>query len=69
MKIDRNVVPIRRARLRLRDFALVAYASNPNNRANARVLLAYVRRDPVSLVDAQHYDIAALSLASELIGG
>lgn len=68
MKIDRNLIPIRRTKLRLRDFAL-AYASNSSNRANARALLAYVKRNPVSLVDAQHYDIAALSLASELIGG
>lgn len=68
MKIDRNVVPIRRTKLRLRDFAL-AYASNSSSRAAARALLSFVKRHPASLAIAEHYDTAALSLASELIGG
>ena len=47
----------------------LVYASNSSNRANARALLAYVKRNPVSLCEAEHYDIVALSIASELIGG
>ncbi len=67
MQSSLNTSQMRRARPRLRDMAL-AYASNSSNRAAARALLSFVKRNPASLVDAQHYDIAALSLASELIG-
>ena len=68
MQTSFHTTPLRKAKPRLRDMAL-AYASNSSNRANARALLAYVKRNPVTLAEAEHYDIVALSIASELIGG